>query len=93
MTASSTQKDIPAKVISLSNLEHAIIDFDAVLSRISERFVTDSRVCNLVAIARNDIFRVQQSLHGLDILDFCCGPSVEDHPHTDDPQKRGKEAA
>jgi hypothetical protein len=77
MTTPTTRDTIPVKVKNLSHLENAIIDFDAVLERIRDYFPKDSLVGNLVALARNDIFRVQQAMHGLDIKKFCGSSSPE----------------
>jgi hypothetical protein len=92
MTALSSKKDTPTQVLKLTHFEHLIIRFDVVLSRIQKEFSEDSLVCDLVALARSDIFKLEEAMCGLDVVNFC-GLSDEGPP-TDDPcQKRVEEAA
>ena len=88
----SKSEDI--SVSKLDNLEHEIIRFDTILERIQKLFPTDTRVWDFIANTKDAIFRLQQSLHGLDVIDFTSAFEkpwwVDDFI---DEENRGKEAA
>jgi hypothetical protein len=56
--------------IKLAILEHEIVKFDSVLDRIQRHFPSDVRIWDYIANTRDALFRLQQSLHGLDVIDF-----------------------
>lgn len=58
------------KISKLANFELEIVRFDRVLDRIQRYFSEDTRVWDFVVYARDTLFRLQQSLHGLDVIDF-----------------------
>ena len=63
----SKNKDI--SVSHLAKLEHEIVRFDSVLEQIQKLFPSDVRVWDFISNTRDCIFWLQQSLHGLDIID------------------------
>ena len=64
----SKNKDI--SVSKLETLELEIVKFDKVLDRIQTYFPEDTRVWDFIADSRTALFRLQQAIHGLDIIDF-----------------------
>jgi hypothetical protein len=64
----SNDQDI--NISRLGSFELEIAKFDTVLDRVQKHFQEDTRIWDFVAYARDSIFRLQQSLHGLDIVDF-----------------------
>ena len=64
----SNDQDINISILASFELE--IVKFDTVLDRIQKHFPEDTRTWDFVAYARDSIFRLQQALHGLDVIDF-----------------------
>lgn len=71
MTArASSKKDTNSQLINIAELEHEIVKFDRVLECVLRYFPEDTRIWDSVANSRDALFRLQQSLHGLDVIDF-----------------------
>jgi hypothetical protein len=88
------------KLSEVASFELEIVRFDTVLDYIQNYFPQDTRIWDFVAYARGSIFRLQQALHGLDIIDFTsvferpsCGVEEDSSSATTDEGNRGMEAA
>jgi hypothetical protein len=66
----SNDQDI--NISRVASFELEIVKFDTVLDRVQKHFPEDTRIWEFVAYARDSIFRLQQALHGVDIIDFTC---------------------
>lgn len=59
--------------VKLTLLEEEICRFDRVLDRIQLLMPDDMRVYDHVVQVRDAVFRLQQSLHKCEIIEFACG--------------------
>jgi hypothetical protein len=71
MEEDNNNKDI--SISKLANLKLEIVRFDTQFSTAYRRCFLQTLVWDFIANTRDTIFRLQQSLHGLDNIDFTSG--------------------
>lgn len=64
----SNNKEI--SVSKLETLELEIVKFDKALDRIQAYFPEDTQIWDFIADSRTALFRLQQAIHSLDVIDF-----------------------
>lgn len=67
------KKDNQDYNVKLTKLDEEIVHFDSVLEQIQERMPEDLRVYEAIVQARDYIFRLQQIMHGCEIVVFASG--------------------
>jgi hypothetical protein len=68
-----TEKDTTSYHISVTKLDHEIVHFDSILERIQQVMPEDMKIYDAIVNVRDYIFRLQQLMHGCEIVDFCSG--------------------
>jgi hypothetical protein len=73
MTRETTNRSNIKLSTEIIRLDEAIIDFDRILEQIQAFMPEDLRVYEAIVQVRDYMFRLQQMMHGCEIVDFCSG--------------------
>jgi hypothetical protein len=65
-------RDTHGRAIKISRFDDYIHAFDSVLDRIQKVMPDDLKVYERIVEARDAVFRLQQQMHGCEIVEFAC---------------------
>ena len=74
----TTIEDTTSYKISVTNLDEEIVHFDTILERIQEMMPEDFKIYNAIVSIRDYIFRLQQMMHGCEVVEFCDDGGAEE---------------
>jgi hypothetical protein len=69
----SVAEDTKSKNLKFVKLDEEIVRFDRLLEELQDHVPEDMRAYQAIVSARDYIFRMQQIMHGVEIMDFAVG--------------------